>query len=73
MIAVLGSILKPSAEVLNTWDPAPLFSAFLLTLALDFIYLFNLPLGFIHFYMLMIIFLKNKISSVLNFINRKFN
>ena len=35
MIAVLGSILNPSADVLNTPDPTPLLSAFLLTLALE--------------------------------------
>jgi hypothetical protein len=34
MIAVFGSILKPSADALNTPDPTPLLSAFLLTLAL---------------------------------------
>lgn len=36
MIAVLGSILKPSADALKTPDPTPLLSAFLFTLALEF-------------------------------------
>jgi hypothetical protein len=34
MITVLVSILKPSAEELNTPDPTPLLSAFSLTFAL---------------------------------------
>ena len=40
IIAVLGSILKPSADALNTPDPTPLFSAFCLTLALKLNFLF---------------------------------
>jgi len=36
IMAVLGSILNPSAEALNTPDPTPLLSAFLFTLALYF-------------------------------------
>ncbi len=35
MIAVFGSILKPSADALNTPDPTPLLSAFLFTFALN--------------------------------------
>jgi len=46
-MAVLGSILNPSAEALKTPDPCPLFSAFLVTLAL--ILIINLRFGFIHF------------------------
>ena len=40
IMAVLGSILKPSADALNTPDPTPLLSAFCLTLALEINFLF---------------------------------
>ena len=60
MIAVLGSILNPSADVLNTPDPTPLLSAFLLTLALEnkiIYFTFELyPFFYINFFLFLFLF-----------------